>query len=338
MAAHRYWRLYNISKNNTNQYIGITDIEMAEAYSGANVCIGGTASANAFQGAGLEADKAFDGNPATLWQADTGGNYGNAYWIAYDFGAGVTRDIVEVRIRPNFGDKLRTFAFFRVQFSDDGLTWNDVWYICFDNNAYTVGTYQVFQKPGALAAACRYWALSALQNGAANNVFSAAELQLKDTAGGTNRALGAATLSTDFFNGSTTPNFGVDGDVNTFFGSTSQCLKSTIRFDLGAAYSIVEISIISRNDGNFNQAPFRQEIWKSADGVNFLYVAEFNVAAWTAAGQTRTFTVAQPVGVEVAQLFVVGIDREYESPIRYVRFGVGPAVMAVQGLYIQRSI
>ncbi|MFH2064998.1 MAG: discoidin domain-containing protein [Pseudomonadota bacterium] len=64
----------------------------------ADLCTGGTATAESFVGAGNEASKAFDNNVGVSWISDF--NHIPS-WVMYDFGSGVAHVIILVRIRPD---------------------------------------------------------------------------------------------------------------------------------------------------------------------------------------------------------------------------------------------
>lgn len=120
MAAHRYWRL-NLTAPVSGTAYGVAEITMAIVAGGANQCTGGTAAAStSYSGSYLPAN-AFDANATTFW-ASAGSSA--AEWISYDFGVGITRDIVEFSFqnRPD-GIPSQTPYTGALQWSDDNTTW-----------------------------------------------------------------------------------------------------------------------------------------------------------------------------------------------------------------------
>lgn len=123
-GEHRYWRIYGVI-NLQGTLMSAAEIEMRASAGGADESSGGTASASsASNGA---AANAFDNSTSTYW-----GTASNQVWpgpyIAYDFGAGVTKEIVEISYRLH-ASSLTTGGptAFLVQYSDDGTNWTTSW-------------------------------------------------------------------------------------------------------------------------------------------------------------------------------------------------------------------
>ena len=127
MAAHRYWRLL-ISQSGGSSYTGITELKMAEAAGGANVCTGGTPSASSIFNASYPASNAFDGvlTAAASWYCASATYSGGLNsWIQYDFG-GTPRDIAEIAISHygNSGNDILAYpSAFALYYSDDNVKW-----------------------------------------------------------------------------------------------------------------------------------------------------------------------------------------------------------------------
>jgi hypothetical protein len=123
-AAHRYWGLISLSSD--GYVIHVTEIEMAAAVGGANLCTGGTAIGSQTGGARPPAN-AFDGSVAStsFYQEDDNSTWGvmSGSWVGYDFGSPVT--IREVRRKsanatPQFVREARVQTLIG---SDDGTNW-----------------------------------------------------------------------------------------------------------------------------------------------------------------------------------------------------------------------
>src|ERR1044072_1796573 len=121
MAAHRYWRLL-IRKNGGNMsgYTGCREKEFRERVGGSDATGSGTASSS-HNYPGYSASWAFDNNPGNEWATDTiaQATYDSGgVWLKYDFGSGVTKDIVEVLHTPR-SPQSQNMTAWELQWSDD---------------------------------------------------------------------------------------------------------------------------------------------------------------------------------------------------------------------------
>ena len=87
-------------------------------------CSGGTPSASGYHSAPYEPQYAFDDNTTTRW-SETDDSFPE--WILYDSGAGVTPEIVKLRVYPfeDPGDNMLRLKDFQVQYSDDDIGCDD---------------------------------------------------------------------------------------------------------------------------------------------------------------------------------------------------------------------
>ena len=122
MAAHRYWRVY-ITAVQSSTVVACATLALRETIGGSNVASGGTAIASGGVGSTAPAN-AFDADITTIWQVTS-----MPAWIGYDFGSGVTKDIVEFAwtmlnssTHPDQSPKDC-----QVEWSDDGSTWVALW-------------------------------------------------------------------------------------------------------------------------------------------------------------------------------------------------------------------
>jgi len=154
MAAHRYWRLVTLSIWGTD-YGAVAELAMAESAGGANVATtgNGTASASSiYSGGNRLAAHAFDGNTTTYW-ANYQGQQINA-WLKFDFGAGVTRDIKEIKITTPVADGLQGqfIRAARFEWSDDDTIWSTADVLAeMGNLASTTFTHDVGPRIGSFA-------------------------------------------------------------------------------------------------------------------------------------------------------------------------------------------
>ena len=283
MTAARYWRIF------VNQTGGgsasAAEIQLRETPGGSNVATGGAASSlNQFSGS-FPAANAFDGNNTTLWAGTSSAN-----WVKYDFGASVTKDIVEVAWRARsdgFLDQNPTDMI--IQYSPDDINWIDLWRI--HHTPFTVlGEQRVFTLPSSLGA-CRYWAIR-LGRGTGQLAIGGVELDLAESNGGADIS-GTRTSERAFstFSGFPASNL-FDGNNTTLYSSNgSGDIEDAvfIGIDFGSNRLIQEIKWRARDGGNEVQSPARGWIERSADNINFLlYWAFTSSSAWSA-GELRTF-------------------------------------------------
>lgn len=144
MAAHRYWRVFHLTVNG-GEYASWAEIEMFETIGGANVCVGGTASASSFYGVGYEPSVAFDGNKTTDAFWTTVQYQQNNSWIMYDFGAGNEKDIVEFAVTSRQASLNQTPRDFYLQWSDDSISWHTA-AICIDQTGWTSNQTRTFRS------------------------------------------------------------------------------------------------------------------------------------------------------------------------------------------------
>src|SRR5262245_31417416 len=122
MAAHRYWRI-SLFTNNYGSAWGLGEIEFRTTAGVALPFSGGTASASTTYSGSYLPSYSTDGNPSTFWASLAEATS----WWAYDFGAGNSRDVVEILLtaRPDsfYNQAPNTFA---PEWSDDGVAWTSM--------------------------------------------------------------------------------------------------------------------------------------------------------------------------------------------------------------------
>lgn len=142
MALHRYWRIQAKSVQSGTVF-ALAEVQMRIVAAGADQCVGGVAAASSVF-SGSVAANAFDDNLATWWGTLSGSQVDG--WIGYDFGAGVTKEIVEVVLTArNDTSFAQAPSLFHVAGSDDAVTWID--YKRHTSTAWTTGSSQTFAVP-----------------------------------------------------------------------------------------------------------------------------------------------------------------------------------------------
>lgn len=283
MAAHRYWRI-NIANVNNGSAAQIPELELRSAISGADQTGSGTASASSVQTTGREADKAFDNSAGTTWTANT-----TASWLAYDFGAGNSKDIVEIAISTGAWNVDTLPLEFALEYSDDGSTWTNSFSI--SKAGWSASTTYTFSAPGA-GPAYRNWRLySATLNGA--NVMSCAEMELRIATGGADQT-GSGTATSDSNTVSHTASSAFDNSASTYWESNT-ALPHWIAYDFGSgnAKNVTQIAFTARNDVNGpSQSPNAFDVQYGDNGVTWKTKWSVNAQSGWTAGETRTFTAS----------------------------------------------
>ncbi len=151
-------------------------------------------------------------------------------------------------------------------------------------------------------AAHRYWRIRL--KASALNAYSFCEIQFRTTAGvalpfsgGT--ASAAQTWSTDVAANAT------DGNINTMYGSTDTSGDQWWAYDYGVgnALDIVQITITSRIDSNYQQTPTSFIPEWSDNGVSWTSGNPIT-ATWSSLNQTQSFAVTFPAAGNGVMLLV----------------------------------
>lgn len=130
---HRYWRIRLRSNNSlanrgTTYAFSAANVEMRDTPGGADLATTDTSwTADSELSATYAVEKLKDGNLTTFWVSANSG--ADTHWVKYDFGVGVTKEIVEilwVRREDNFGANESPVGI-ECQYSDDNSTWTTYW-------------------------------------------------------------------------------------------------------------------------------------------------------------------------------------------------------------------
>jgi len=125
LTGHRHWRIDSKGTINT-YYFAIAELQFRKIVGIAETPTGGVASASSFfaNDPTYNADKAFDGNPATLYNSQSGD--AAVGWLRYSFAA--PRDVLQVMITAyNSGPGAQQApTAFDLRYSDGGTVWTTV--------------------------------------------------------------------------------------------------------------------------------------------------------------------------------------------------------------------
>lgn len=115
-----YWRLWFEAQNIYIPALAKLDFRATPFGADQAQGSGGTAIASSIFASGYEADKAFDGNAATLWSSASN----VPCWLGYHFTGPIKCEQVVTQARSDAADGPRSFM---VQSSDDNVNWNIEW-------------------------------------------------------------------------------------------------------------------------------------------------------------------------------------------------------------------
>lgn len=298
-SPHRYWRIYIGSNSATNNSLatGISEMEMRESVGGADVTGSGTASADSTF-SGLSAAGAFANDGTTTEWGSAVSVY--PHWLAYDFGAGNNKAIVEIAINGRSVNDQWPGAF-KIQSSDDGTTWTDEWWVAYPGGAnghgYTAGVLKAFTKPvvdqSPSASRHRYWRVNIVTGVSA--FVGARDIGMKTVSGSVDETEGGTGTSKTHFDASTVAANAFDtmDDVSTAtdWASDGTAYPQWIQYDFGAgnAKLITEISYRARNIGG-SQYPTAIDFQYSDDGSSFTTVKSVSGLTFTAL-EKKTWTI-----------------------------------------------
>lgn len=145
-VARRYWRVEILStfKTGNGADPSLSEIMFKYGTDAPNLAVGGSAAASSRYSSAYSADKAFDGDNNTFWAAAAGQDaYG---WVSYIMADAVEVNHVSLRSRPDYWAADQSPKSFKVQSSDDGLTWKDEWDVT-DEPPWAIGETRVYNRP-----------------------------------------------------------------------------------------------------------------------------------------------------------------------------------------------
>lgn len=290
-GAARHWRVRMTSAHDAASPFGVREIQMRTAAGGADQTGSGTASARTEFDGTLTAANAFDNNNATAYAS--GGSAGS-FWVAYDFGSGNDKDVVEVTLLGRSGTLFRqmpTSGY--VEASADGLSWIARW--SFTGRASAVDYDLELTRPDQIiyppAGAHRFWAFRPTANGG-GGLVQLAELAFLPTAGGADQtgsgfaistAPQSGAVATAFDNTSATPDYGTN-------------FTDKIAYDFGVASTVTRVDAILLTGSviNATYTPTEGDMLWSDDNETWVLVSHLTApGGWTLGG---TQEVANPTG------------------------------------------
>lgn len=273
--THRYWRLYF-------GYNGGGGFSLNQIY------LYDDTSTNIAPSATLTASSTFSGSVSSMNDGVGSSTWGtvadNNEWVVADFGlTPVTIDSWALLSSPN-GTQAPNWHW--IQWSDDGTVWTTVAYgwINFWHNS-TLETFVI--NPFGAAGAHGYWGLACVASAAAND-FSAGELEIRATVGGTDQCMGGTAFGPLSFV-STPPANMFDQDITTPWASGGIRFPGIpITYQFPASVLCAQIAL-SSEPTNYPKTPSIFDVISSDDGQSYTVAWRVTGAVWSSAGQTQTF-------------------------------------------------
>ena len=233
MAAHRHWRLYITAP--ATAYINVGELEFHETVGGADVLAGGTASASS-EYPGFPAANAVDDTIVSAWSAGAG----PPTWWAYDFGLGVAKDIIEIKMYPRQGWTSRTPTEFDMQYSDDGTNWTTSFSVSITWSSEVWQTFPPPPPPANDPGGHRYWRCCMEYGVQGRDLLSFGTLKMLGS-DGINRCGWGTPAASSSYSGWPVANCFDDGTGTCWVSNDNAPGWISYDFGLGKAYDITQI-------------------------------------------------------------------------------------------------
>jgi len=300
MAAHRYWRVYITENTGSANYLDLREVEFRETIGGADATGSGTAYASSYTSPYIPAN-AFDNSASTLWHITNFSGITYPQWLAYDFGAGNGKDILEFGLTAN--DRSQTPASFQLQYSDDNSVWTTTLTIG-PTVEWTNGVLRVFnadnydtQNGDHTAWQIHFTA----NNGATEIALSQVGMFLAGSA--TSDCSGGSPFANSVSSLGGTANFpasAFDGVPSSQWLGNYQDYDNRLGYRFSSGKSIVTVGLTAPTGGTgVSQAPknFTIEYWNGSSWQT--YATLTNITGWSL-GQTRYFNSGGEISAPVA--------------------------------------
>lgn len=118
--GYQHWRIDVLGTVN-GSYFCCDELQFREVVGVPQQATGGVASARTVYGAGYEADKAFDGNPAWFYNSAAGD--ANTAWLRYSFAAPIKVKQVAITPLNSVPGQQQSPNAFDLKYSPDGVSW-----------------------------------------------------------------------------------------------------------------------------------------------------------------------------------------------------------------------
>jgi YD repeat-containing protein len=297
-TAHRYWRIKIIDAagvSGSTYYANLATVQLFEAAAGGDQALGTTATSSTSVSATYAADKGNDGDVASYASLTNGASpppFADMWWQA-DFGAS-PKLIKAAAISAPTTDAGATPVNFRVEWSDDAVTWSQQWAVI-GQYAWHKAETRLFVDPtysysGSFWGAHSYWRLLATERTGGGGSYSAAELQYRASPGGANQASGGTPTASSQYSTSWAPTKAHDGLTTTAWDSgTAGSTIAWIQYQFTAPVSVGEIRWTARSDAYPHLSPTGGLVLYSDDGTSWRPAFTLKKPSGWTAGQTFDF-------------------------------------------------
>lgn len=261
--AHKFWRMRNHGARYL-EFEGYCAMGEFKLFDPSNTpIVGGYPTASTEYDGSYTALNTRDGNAATYWCSAAVSSYSS--WLQLEFDEPV--NVASVSITSPAGDLTYTPTSFGIEWSDDGVTW-------VVKRRFVTPTWpssdeeRFFDLVQVVLAAAQHWRLFVNETGLGADYTEVSELDwLED---GTPITGGTSTTNKQW-DGSYSPAQARDGDVNTYWSSSSgtESRKNAYHAtDFGADHAMDTIQLTPRQGGtNYEKAPALFDIENSTDGL-----------------------------------------------------------------------
>jgi hypothetical protein len=297
----RYWRvlsLENVSRG-TTPAISCTELELRATVGGSDQT---TTASNAISSSEFSAsflnDYAFDGVSGNFWVSQNSG-YGTQ-WIGYDFGAGndVTVEEIVWSKRPDGFGVAESPIIALVQYSSDASTWTTYWAFVTPATWGTGSETRTFSRQ--TGSGKQFWRILVTSvQGGAGFPFSTAELEFRETSGGSDTTTGGIIFS--IAANASYPNTMAFDDItnvasNFFLASTAVSVtQNWIGYAYPTPLTINEVTIQVRGDSfGANEALLAATVQSSTDYTNWSTEWTITTPATWANNSTEVRTFTRP--------------------------------------------
>ena len=277
MPSSTRWRIYVTAVNGASE-TAITEVTMASAAGGADLCTGGTPSASSGTAA-----NAFDANASSWWVSSGGGTQ----WIEYQFASAVSIVQYGLKHLPS-GGTYGPYApkDFKLQ-SFDGSGWVDA-----DSQ-----TNQQEWRPGEIrafpTASKMLWRFN-VSNTQTPPYAIMAEVELRTSAAGANQATVSDRCWADSYLSGDDITYAagkaIDGNSATNWASSNSALPHQWRHWFTTPKEVIEYVITAANASGWEQYAPKSWTLEYYDGASWVVAdTRTSVANWSA-GESRTYS------------------------------------------------
>ena len=298
MAARRYWRILLLT--NFNSFLQLREVELRESVGGADQTGSGTADSNSEFSSSFDAAKAFDDNAGTYYSSSSRSTDTVPAWVSYDFGVGVTKDIVEIQLTAHSSTNAPPGEIM-IQSSDDNTNWIDEayykdidWTSSGENKTFSVDNTTL---DTTVHGSHRYWRINATT---LSDELGYAEIEWR-TSVDSGDLTGSGTESASTEDASHLVDDAFDGSASTYWASTGSS-SEWVSYDFGSAVRPEYLYLLSPPAAGATDGAQDFTIQYSDNGSSWTNATSFSQAKALPTSRLPFFHRIQPPEVESTPL------------------------------------